>query len=60
MLYDAFGNRASSTETNKSQSLYTYNAMNQLISRVDSAIDGGISKEERYAYDKRGNLTETY
>ena len=40
--------------------MYTYNALNQLVSRVDSVIDGDILKEERYTYDKRGNLTETY
>jgi len=64
------GNRASSTDVNKGQSQYTYNALNQLISRVGSVIDEqqsrqgqlntNISTEERYTYDKRGNLTETY
>ena len=58
--YDALGNRETSTDVNKGQSQYTYNALNQLISRVDSVIDSNDTKEERYIYDKRGNLTETY
>ncbi len=47
--YDAFGNRRYMTDR-KNRTDYTYNAMNQLLSRADS------EKEERYAYDGRGNL----
>ena len=47
--YDAFGNRSLLRE-GTTQTTYTYNAMNQLISRADAM------NEETYAYDKRGNL----
>ena len=48
--YDAFGNRTHMTEGDR-ETTYTYNAMNQLMSRMDSMI------EETYAYDRRGNLS---
>ncbi len=48
--YDAFGNRSLLKEGN-TETTYTYNAMNQLISKTD------VMKEETYAYDKRGNLS---
>ena len=47
--YDAFGNRSLLREGN-TQTTYAYNAMNQLVSRVDAM------NEETYTYDKRGNL----
>lgn len=47
--YDAFGNRSAFVEGNK-RTAYSYNALNQLISRVDAV------QEETYAYDRRGNL----
>lgn len=53
--YDAFGNRIKENGR-KGESLYTYNALNQLISRKDM-----LEEEERetgYSYDPRGNLTE--
>ena len=49
--YDGYGNR-SSLENHGKESSYRYNALNQLIFRVDS------EHEEQYHYDKRGNLTE--
>ena len=48
--YDAFGNRTHMTEGDR-EAAYTYNAMNQLMSRMDSM------SEETYAYDRRGNLS---
>ncbi|MBD5494786.1 MAG: RHS repeat protein [Lachnospiraceae bacterium] len=48
--YDAFGNRSLLREGNK-ETVYFYNAMNQLISRADAM------NEETYTYDKRGNLS---
>ena len=48
--YDAFGNRTHMTEGDR-ETAYTYNAMNQLMSRIDSM------SEETYAYDRRGNLS---
>ena len=48
--YDAFGNRTHMTEGDR-ETAYTYNAMNQLMSRMDSM------SEETYAYDRRGNLS---
>lgn len=48
--YDAFGNRTSLTEAG-SITGYSYNALNQLISRTDG------QNEMTYGYDKRGNLT---
>ena len=64
-VYDAFGNRSQSIEHGKSQSQYKYNEMNQLIVRQDVGIEGerltgSIRKEERYTYDKRGNLREVF
>ena len=61
--YDALGNRSQSMETGKTRSHYVYNALNQLISKVDMGIEGeqrngSLANEERYSYDKRGNLTE--
>ena len=49
--YDAFGNRTGLTEKGQ-QTRYTYNALNQLISKAD------VQGEETYSYDKRGNLTQ--
>ena len=49
--YDAFGNRTGLTE-NGNQTRYTYNALNQLLSKAD------VQGEETYSYDKRGNLTQ--
>ena len=49
--YDAFGNRTGLTENGK-QTRYTYNALNQLLSKAD------VQGEETYSYDKRGNLTQ--
>ncbi len=48
--YDAYGNRTRMTE-GEHETTYTYNAMNQLMSRVDAM------NEETYAYDRRGNLS---
>lgn len=52
--YDAFGNRIYMTQVNSSgesqKTTYTYNAANQLISRMDDV------SEETYTYDRRGNL----
>lgn len=48
--YDAFGNRSLLKEGDI-ETTYTYNAMNQLVSKVD------VMNEETYAYDKRGNLS---
>lgn len=47
--YDAFGNRSLLREDGR-ETVYSYNAMNQLVSRVDAF------NEESYTYDKRGNL----
>ena len=49
--YDEFGNRSFMTDI-RGKTSYTYNALNQLISTVDTAI------EQRYSYDRRGNLTQ--
>lgn len=51
--YDAFGNRTEMQESNRTVQ-YAYNSMNQLTARVDN------HNEERYNYDKRGNLTEVW
>ena len=52
--YDAFGNRIYMTQVNSSgksqKTTYTYNAANQLISRMDNV------SEKTYTYDRRGNL----
>ncbi|MBP3457578.1 MAG: hypothetical protein J6K58_00020, partial [Lachnospiraceae bacterium] len=48
--YDAFGNRTRMTEGDH-ETAYTYNACNQLMSKVDAM------NEETYAYDRRGNLS---
>lgn len=53
--YDAFGNRIHESGR-KGESLSTYNALNQLISRKDMLE--GEGKETEYRYDPRGNLTE--
>lgn len=47
--YDVFGNRTLLRE-GSAETTYTYNAMDQLVSKVDAL------GEETYAYDKRGNL----
>lgn len=47
--YDAFGNRIRMTEKDR-ETVYTYNARNQLMSRRNSM------SEETYTYDRRGNL----
>ncbi len=49
--YDAFGNRINLLEGRKT-TVYTYNALNQLISKKDT------EGETAYQYDRRGNLTE--
>jgi len=49
--YDAFGNRIGETERGR-EVRYTYNALNQLLTRVDE--EGA----EAYTYDKRGNLIQ--
>ena len=48
--YDAFGNRSLLREGGR-ETIYAYNAMNQLIRKTD------VMNEETYAYDKRGNLS---
>ena len=48
--YEALGNRTHMTEGDR-EAAYTYNAMNQFMSRMDSM------SEETYAYDRRGNLS---
>ena len=62
--YDGYGNRTTLKEDN-STIHYTYNALNQLISSVDSHINGDDTDEKEegnlaYTYDKRGNLTEIF
>ena len=52
--YDRFGNRVKMTE-NDNKSSYTYNTLNQLISKNDSK-----NENYDYTYDGRGNLSETY
>lgn len=54
--YDRFGNRTRLIEDKKTTG-YTYNCLNQLISKADYLGDGNKS-EETYCYDKRGNLIE--
>lgn len=49
--YDTFGNRTGLTENNR-KTAYTYNAMNQLLSKVDNEGD------TKYTFDKRGNVTQ--
>ena len=49
--YDAFGNRTKLVEEG-TETLYTYNAVNQLVFKRDN---GG---ETKYTFDKRGNLTQ--
>ena len=49
--YDVFGNRTHLTDRGNTTT-YTYNAMNQLITRADAEV------EETYTYDKRGNLSQ--
>jgi len=51
--YDGYGNRTGLLQGEK-QIHYTYNQVNQLISRKDS------QNEDRYHYDRRGNLTEAW
>jgi len=51
--YDAFGNR-SSRKADGVQTRYEYNAVNQLITRMDHQAD------VTYTYDKRGNLTQVF
>ena len=53
--YDAFGNRIHESGR-KGESFYTYNALNQLVSRRD--VLEVERKETEYSYDLRGNLTE--
>jgi len=48
--YDGYGNRTSFVEEEKTTN-YSYNILNQLISREDS--NGDV---ETYLFDKRGNL----
>ncbi|MEF9942548.1 MAG: RHS repeat-associated core domain-containing protein, partial [Lachnospiraceae bacterium] len=48
--YDAFGNRISLEDTGR-HTAYSYNNMNQLLTKVDEL------SEEEYTYDKRGNLS---
>ena len=48
--YDAFGNRSLLKEGGREMT-YIYNALNQLVSRVDAV------NEDTYTYDKRGNLS---
>ena len=48
--YDAFGNRTKLVEEG-TETLYTYNAVNQLVFKRDN------SGETKYTFDKRGNLT---
>jgi len=61
--YDSYGNRTGLEENQKSTQ-YVYNALNQLVSKADSRVEGYRSGtaflEETYGYDKRGNLTEVY
>ncbi len=47
--YDAFGNRTNLVEEGI-QTTYTYNAANQLLSKISG------TDEETFTYDKRGNL----
>ena len=49
--YDAFGNRILMIDSDY-KTVYTYNNMNQLLSKDDE------SGEEIYSYDKRGNLRQ--
>ena len=49
--YDAFGNRTKLVEEG-TETLYTYNAVNQLVFKRDN------SGETKYTFDKRGNLTQ--
>lgn len=51
--YDGYGNRTGLLQ-GEQQIRYTYNQVNQLISRKDS------QNEDRYHYDRRGNLTEVW
>ena len=48
--YDAFGNRSLLREGSRKTS-YVYNVLNQLVSQAEAM------QEERYTYDKRGNLS---
>jgi len=54
--YDAFGNRFGKldvdTADGERETTYLYNALNQLIKKVD------IEGEEVYTYDRRGNLSQ--
>lgn len=50
--YDGYGNRVSLKAGGKTTN-YTYNALNQLIVTADAK-----GNEQKYIYDKRGNLTE--
>lgn len=52
--YDAFGNRTSLTEAG-GVTRYAYNALNQLISKIDTV--NGNRTENIYRYDRRGNLS---
>ena len=52
--YDGYGNRAKMTE-GETQTTYAYNAANQLVFTSDN-----LGMEQRYTYDKRGNLTEVF
>lgn len=53
--YDLMGNKTAIEKQRRGlpgeSGAYTYNAMNQLVSRVDAM------NEEPYTYDKRGNLS---
>lgn len=53
--YDAYGNRIR-MEGDNIVSDYSYNALNQLISKSDIMAEG--QTEEQFCYDKRGNLVQ--
>lgn len=55
--YDAYGNRIKLTEQDRITS-YTYNSLNQLISKTDE--EEGSSDITSYTYDRRGNLIGVY
>lgn len=50
-IYDAFGNRSKLIEEG-AETTYTYNAMNQLLLKVNG------NGETKYTFDKRGNLNQ--
>ena len=52
--YDNFGNR-SMQQAGEHRTTYHYNALNQLIATADN-----LGAEQRFLYDKRGNLQELH